>query len=173
MATTGRIQVSPGQTIQSTQWGNVIWDQSINAFNTAADRAAQWPNPHLGSVSWLDDSGTLWVYRGGAWVLHGPLHTSPVPAATHRLSLQTGRNSITTDGAAGQANVTFPVLFATGTIPTVVACPGVGGGGFSMVIVAGVSADPVRYFTVVCRNSTGGLMLNSSLTINWSAIGEI
>lgn len=173
VVTTGRLTVGPGQTLDPYGWGNPVWDQTVNCFNSAADRANQWSAPHTGSLSWLDDSGTLWVYRGTAWMLLGPLHTSPVPAATHRLSMQTGRTTVTTDAAGGQANITFPVLFATGTTPTVIACPGVGSGGFSSLIVAGLSADPVRYFTVVCRNNTGGLMLNSSLVVNWSAIGEI
>lgn len=65
MATTGRIQVSPGQTISSASWGNLVWDQSFNCFDNAAARDAQWPSPHDGSVCWLEDSLTLWVYRGG------------------------------------------------------------------------------------------------------------
>lgn len=67
LATTGRVQVSPGQTISSASFGNPVWDQSINCFNSAADRDAQWPTPHDGSVCYTVDTQTLWVRRSGVW----------------------------------------------------------------------------------------------------------
>ena len=66
---TGRVQVSPGQTISSASWGNPIWDQSVNCFASAADRDTQWPSPHDGSVAFQADTQTLWVHKAGAW--HG------------------------------------------------------------------------------------------------------
>ena len=68
-APTGRVQVSPGQTISSASWGNPVWDQSINCFATTADRDTQWPTPHEGSECYTVDTGSPWVYRSGAW--HG------------------------------------------------------------------------------------------------------
>lgn len=69
MATTGRIQVAPGQTISSSTFGNAVWDQSINCFASTADRDTQWPSPHEGSHCVTVDTGSRWVYRSGAW--HG------------------------------------------------------------------------------------------------------
>jgi hypothetical protein len=66
-AAIGRVQVSPGQSISSSSWGNPVWDQSVNVFNTAADRDSQWPTPHEGSVCYQLDSHTPWVYRSGVW----------------------------------------------------------------------------------------------------------
>lgn len=168
----GYQQVSPGQTVQST-WGNTVWNQTLNRFASAADRDAQWPAPPNGAICYLADLGLVYVRRSGAWAPLGPTYAYPVPTVGRRLAIQVGRTTITTDGAAGQANVTFPTLFGTGSTPTVVACPGNANGGFSMVIVNGVSADPVRYFTVICRNNAGALMLNSALVINWTATGEL
>ena len=67
LATTGRVQVSPGQTISSASWGNPVWDQSINCFDNAAARDSQWPSPHDGSVCYLADGTGLWARRAGVW----------------------------------------------------------------------------------------------------------
>lgn len=66
-AATGRVQVSPGQTISSASWGNPVWDQSVNCFASAADRDAQWPAPHDGSICWQADTNTFWARRAGVW----------------------------------------------------------------------------------------------------------
>jgi hypothetical protein len=64
---TGRVQVSPGQTIQS-QWGNTVWDQSIQCFANNGDRDTQYTAPHEGAMCFTNDLKILWVYRNGAWV---------------------------------------------------------------------------------------------------------
>lgn len=69
LAATGRVQVSPGQTISSASWGNPVWDQSINVFADAPSRDSQWPSPHEGSECYTLDTSSPWVYRAGAW--HG------------------------------------------------------------------------------------------------------
>jgi hypothetical protein len=69
LAVIGRVQVSPGQTISSASWGNPVWDQSINCFNSTADRDTQWLTPHEGAECFTVDTGSPWVYRAGAW--HG------------------------------------------------------------------------------------------------------
>jgi hypothetical protein len=63
----GRIQVSPGQTIQSAQWGNIVFDQSVIPFLNAADRDAQWPAPKEGAVCYLLDVHRLYLYEPGGW----------------------------------------------------------------------------------------------------------
>ena len=64
----GRLSVAAGQTISSA-WGNTTFDQSMQVFASAADRANQWPAPNEGAQSYLMDSHTPWIYRSGAW--HG------------------------------------------------------------------------------------------------------
>jgi hypothetical protein len=44
----------------------------------------------------------------------------------------------------------------------------IGAGGFSMVIV---TTHTLTTFTVLCRNSTGGAMAASNLSISWIAAG--
>jgi hypothetical protein len=61
-----RIVVAPGGTIQSV-WGNQTHDQGAISFATAAQRTSDWPAPQDGALSWLADSHTPWVYRGGGW----------------------------------------------------------------------------------------------------------
>ena len=61
-----RITVAPGQTIVST-WGNTVFDQSVIAFNTPADRDAQWPTPADGAVCYILSNPGLWLRRGGTW----------------------------------------------------------------------------------------------------------
>jgi hypothetical protein len=53
--------------IQSAEWGNPLWDQSVQCFNSAADRTAQYPAPHTGSLSWLEDIKQLQLWNGAAW----------------------------------------------------------------------------------------------------------
>lgn len=66
--TAGRLVVAPGQTVSSA-WGNTTFDQTVVCFANAADRTAQWPAPHEGSVSWLDDQKRLYSYTNGAWAV--------------------------------------------------------------------------------------------------------
>ena len=75
LAATGRVQVAPGQTISSATWGNPVWDQSVNCFASAADRDAQWPSPHDGSVCYTVDQAVLWLRMGGIWkVVSAAIH---------------------------------------------------------------------------------------------------
>lgn len=63
---TGRKQVAPGQVIQSAEWGNPVWDQSVQCFANAADRANQWPQPHAGAVWYLADTRQWQCWDGQA-----------------------------------------------------------------------------------------------------------
>jgi hypothetical protein len=63
---TGRIQVSPGQTIAST-WGNTDWDQTVQCFASNADRDNQYPAPHDGALAYTADTATVWKYAGTGW----------------------------------------------------------------------------------------------------------
>jgi hypothetical protein len=66
MATPGRVQVSPGQVVSSLT-DNQRWDQSIQRFDTTADRDAQFPAPHQGAMCFVADVARWYGYRNGAW----------------------------------------------------------------------------------------------------------
>jgi hypothetical protein len=70
MATTGRIVVAPGQTIDAVGWGQPVWDQSVQCFDSAADRDNQWPAPHAGSMCYTADTRTLWQHDGTSWIVN-------------------------------------------------------------------------------------------------------
>jgi len=64
----GRKTVAPRQTITS-QWGNWVWDQSVQAFADKAARQTQFPNPQLGACCTLDDHpNQLYQWNGTAWI---------------------------------------------------------------------------------------------------------
>ncbi|HEY7487132.1 MAG TPA: hypothetical protein VH912_21935 [Streptosporangiaceae bacterium] len=96
---TGRIQVAPGQTIVSAGWGNPLWDHSVQAFASAADRDNQFPAPQPGAMSFTEDTKTLWVFVSGAWV--------PVPTGM-RIVWGSVAVPIATANTAASAAVTFP-----------------------------------------------------------------
>jgi hypothetical protein len=66
---TGRKTVVVGQVIDPVAWGNPLWDQSVQAFASDADRTTQFPvgQRKPGAVTWLDDVKRLDVWDGAAW----------------------------------------------------------------------------------------------------------
>jgi hypothetical protein len=65
-ASTGRLIVNPGDVIASA-WGNTTYDQTVQAYVSAADRDAQWPAPKDGAAAYTADSGSLWLRQSGLW----------------------------------------------------------------------------------------------------------
>jgi streptogramin lyase len=64
----GRKTVAPRQTITS-QWGNWVWDQSIQSFADKAARTTQFPAPQLGATCVLDDHpGQVYQWDGTQWM---------------------------------------------------------------------------------------------------------
>ena len=101
---TGRLVVAPGQTIASA-WGNSVWDQSVNHFANAGDRANQWPAPNPGALSFRADAGVLEMWNGTAWV---GLALGLVGTAT--LTDGTSRTSTSFANAADLASVTVTIV---------------------------------------------------------------
>lgn len=110
MATRGRDSVAPGEIVAS-DWGNAVWDQSVQCFDSAADRNAQFPAPQAGAVTYLADQAAHFAYVGGSW--------RRLPG----FSSWAGGVTLTfTASATAAAVVTFPLnRFAAG--PIVVATP--------------------------------------------------
>ena len=59
--------VAPGLAVEAQEWGNVTYDQTLQAFANASARSQQWPSPLEGARSWLVDSHTLWIFTNGGW----------------------------------------------------------------------------------------------------------
>lgn len=99
---TGRKVVAPGQTIESAAWGNPLWDHSVQAFVSAADRGSQFPAPHEGALTYLEDLDDLEVRAAGAW---HKVFGDGIPSRQHA-----GSGVVALVAAAsGTVAVTFPV----------------------------------------------------------------
>src|SRR5690606_22905202 len=59
--------VQIGETI-AVEWGNAIRDRTIQRYANAAEREALHPNPTEGDLSYLEDTNSIEVYDGFAWV---------------------------------------------------------------------------------------------------------
>lgn len=126
MATTGRIQVAPGQTVASS-WGNLVWDQSVQQFASAADRDNQIPSASRtpGMTVWLDDTKRLTTWTGTAWRDYAVGTSSSIvgtPGAADPPRVEAGTVVPTTD-ANGQFDAPYAVAF-TSYVATVVATLG-------------------------------------------------
>lgn len=120
---TGRKTVAPGQTIAS-QWGNWVWDQSIQTFATLADLQTQFPNPPRGATVKIDQypNATLW-WDGAHWVAE-----------------QWNRANPTTNGA-GTAVIGMPLAYGPAVVPS-----------FLVQVVA--SAPPYDYICLLDYNNS-------------------
>lgn len=85
----GHETVGPGQEIAS-DWGNNVWNQSTQAFDSAADRSTQFPAPQPGAMTYLADVKRWESWDGSAWVtmarpvfFAGGSSTTGVPANTN------------------------------------------------------------------------------------------
>lgn len=104
MASTGRQTVAPGQTIAS-QWGNLVWDQSINCFDTVGARDTQWPAPADGASCYIVATRTLYNRQSGAW--------RPVLVTAHAnvtlAQVIPGKATVTTNASGA-----FTIIYGTG-----------------------------------------------------------
>ena len=164
MAATGRKTVAPGQTIAS-QWGNLVWDQSIQDFASGPDRTTQFPTPKPGNATWLEDIKALHVWDGTRWLA--------VMAALPPLQaplVQRASTTVTTTGAGG-FGITFPAAFTN--TPTVVATDGNSTASFLNVYgtIPG-NTSPTAWGGVVRAAQNGSVVASTSVIIHWIAIGS-
>ena len=59
--------VQIGETI-AVEWGNAIRDRTVQRYADAAERAELHPNPTEGDLSYLEDTNSIEVFDGFAWV---------------------------------------------------------------------------------------------------------
>lgn len=114
MTATGRIVVAPGQTIESAAWGNPVWDHSVQCFASAADRTSQFPVPHEGAMTFLEDTHWLYVYAAGDWrVVRGGGVPHQMAAGVVNLHLASNtQDTVAVTFPAGRFSVT-PVISLT------------------------------------------------------------
>jgi hypothetical protein len=114
-ASAGRVTVNPGDQLLNT-WGNLVFDQSVNVFDTAAARDTQWPTAPGGACCYTVAEQTLWQYRAGAWV--AIVGAAPVTAKSGRgtLAQMTATTNSPTQSVAGATDwLTFPAVTVDGT----------------------------------------------------------
>lgn len=152
----GRKTVAPRTPIAS-QWGNWVWDQSVQTFADRTQRAAQFPAPQVGAVTVLDDwPGIPHVWNGTAW-----------------MATQYGATVATTD-ALGALYLFYPKPFAGTPVAAQIHAPA-----DSNIMLW---ADPITGQTaatnigIIVRNwnrTTGliGAWVNSQVGFSWSVTG--
>lgn len=70
--------VQIGETI-AVEWGNAIRDRTIQRYANAAERDELHPNPTEGDLSYLEDSNSIEVFDGFAWVAGIPNQAVTTP----------------------------------------------------------------------------------------------
>ena len=164
MATTGRRTVAPGQVVAS-DWGNTVWDQSVQQFDSAAQRATQYPAPKLGSISWLEDKGRLEKYNGGRWEALPPaafigngVFLQIVPYVGQPVTRVTGNNTVTTD-ASGQT-----LLMTAGSIAGGILGLGLSGAATYCINVSFITAGNNLYARLYNGITPAA---NTSIAVTW------
>jgi len=147
----GRKTVAPRQTITS-QWGNWVWDQSIQTFSDRAARNTQFPAPHVGACCSLDSRpGLLFLWNGSAW-----------------FTRQEGEAQVTTN-ASGGFSLTYPMPFTA--IPADIQLTGAGDAvWFVNVNVHRANLTPTQLWGVA-RQADGSAWVNTVIDIYWAAFG--
>ena len=64
MAGAGYNNFTVGSVLTASQVNTFLMDQSVMKFDSAADRTTDLASPSQGMVSFLNDSGTTWIYYG-------------------------------------------------------------------------------------------------------------
>src|SRR5690606_38313594 len=70
--------VQIGETI-AVEWGNAIRDRTIQRYADAAERDELHPTPTEGDLSYLEDTNSIEVYDGFAWVAGIPNQAATTP----------------------------------------------------------------------------------------------
>lgn len=86
----------------SSDWGNDIRDRTIQRYSSVANRTSEHASPAEGDLSYLEDSNTVWVYNGTAWV-----QLVPGPVATANIADVAVTTAKVADGAVTAAKLTL------------------------------------------------------------------
>ena len=159
LAASGRLVVSPGETIGSA-WGNTTYDQTTQVFNNAADRDNQWPAPKEGARCYLLDTHLTYLRHATAWHEDMPYRS---------ISWQSIIGVASTGGCGPIAYPGGP--FKAGSIVTVYVFNADQASGWAGAAIyqQGTNADQ---FSFNPYTLTGALMPNNTIRCNVLAIGE-
>lgn len=170
---TGRKTVAPGQVVAS-DWGNTVWDQSVQQFASAADRSTQFPAPKKGAMSWLDDKARPEWWDGTAWIPAGPpprftyapptIIGNPAPPDNQPM-MMFAASVVNTSNASGDVTMNFPP-FPNALVTSIV----VGGdAGIDMTPIMGASSLSSAWARAV--TPAGVTIANTVIRFNFLVIG--
>lgn len=96
-----------GGEVVTSEWGNDIRDRSIQRYTDAADRTAEHPTPVNGDLSFLNNTGKVYVYYSGAWrTMYDDLAGTVAGYVKMGSDSETAFNAATTTFQSG-ASITF------------------------------------------------------------------
>lgn len=110
--------VQIGETI-AVEWGNAIRDRTIQRYANAAERDLLHPTPAEGDLSYLEDTNSIEVYDGFAWVAGIPNQavTTPKIADEAVTAAKIAPSAVTTSRIADQAVTTDKIASNAVTAP--------------------------------------------------------
>ena len=173
----GRLQVGPGQTVDS-DWGNTVFDQSVQVFASAADRNTQWPAPLVGAVSFLQDTQLLYLRTPGGWsaMRSAAVEGGVEVTASDAVSVATGSWGGVQVGTAGasygtgwRSDATSPIIDVPGWWDVDLSVTwGAGGAGRRGLGYGAAGVAPTTYAQQVVSVSASGSI--SQVTQKWSGV---
>lgn len=156
-----------GDEVLAEDFQELVQDQVVSTFPTAAVRGTDLPSPKVGQLSHVGNvSRALWLWNGTSWVEPAsPRHASGV-----NLHTQCGQDLFVTNSAGG-AVLTYPVPFAA--VPVTVLIGDMGGGPALQMNFA-VIEDQVTTLVAgfVVRDHLGDPVESGGIRLGWIAIGE-
>ena len=163
--------VQIGETI-AVEWGNAIRDRTIQRYANATERDELHPNPTEGDLSYLEDTNSIEVYDGFAWVAGIPnqaVTTAKIAdQAVTWAKINDGAvtNSKIADGAVGTAKIAPNAVNAPQLAPEAVTFSRIAGDAISAFERSGATVET----SVVVPSSVGNL---ATVTLNipssWSS----
>lgn len=156
----GRRQVGPGQTI-AADWGNAVWDQSVQTFTSAADRDNQFPNPQRGAVTYLEDLDRVEIRGATSWM---------AIAQSNLTSIRVGQ-AVASTNAAGGYYVPFGVTYRT--IPRVMLSAA--DSNADVLIAHALNAPQVTTvgFGAIARDVATGQAYGGAVRVNYLVAGSL
>ena len=140
--------VQIGETI-AVEWGNAIRDRTIQRYANAAERAQLHPNPTEGDLSYLEDTNSIEVYDGFAWVAGIPNQAVTTPkiadeaVTTAKIASQAVTASRIADQAVTTAKIASNAVTASTLAPEAVTFSRIAGDAISAFVrMAGTSGSP-------------------------------
>src|SRR5690554_3626120 len=138
--------VQIGETI-AVEWGNAIRDRTIQRYANAAERDELHPNPTEGDLSYLEDTNSIEVYDGFAWVAGIPNQAVTTPKIADQAvtwaKINDGAvtNSKIADGAVGAAKIAPNAVNAPQLAPEAVTFSRIAGNAISAFERSGATVE--------------------------------